>query len=188
MPFGQQNQVIVPAITKVRAYDLADGKVIWECAGLKPNAVPSPVALDGVVYVTTGFQGSAMLAIRLGATGDLTGTESILWTLDKDTPYVPSPLLYDGKLYFNKSNNAVLTCVDCKTGASVFGPDRLEGFPNIYASPVGGGGHVYVVGRNGTTVVIKPGDKLDVIATNKLDEGIDASPAMVSNELFLREK
>jgi len=181
-------QVIVAATSKTRAYDLADGHLIWECAGLKPNSIPSPVAADGLVYVTTGFQGSAMQAIKLGQSGDLTGTDTVAWKLDKDTPYVPSPLLYEGRLYFFKVNDGIISCVNAKTGENLFGPQRVEGLKGAYASPVAADGRVYLVGRNGTTVVIKAGNAFEVLATNALDDPIDASPALVGNELFLRSK
>ncbi|MGH9319727.1 MAG: hypothetical protein ACRD21_06735 [Vicinamibacteria bacterium] len=65
------------------------------------NAIPSPVAGNGMVYVTSSFQGSVLRAIRLSeAKGDITGTPAIAWSLDRNTPYVPSPLLYEDTLYF----------------------------------------------------------------------------------------
>ena len=87
-----QTQIVVASSGKIRSYDLADGKQIWECGGLTANSIPSPVYSDGIVYLMTGFQGFSLLAIRLGQTGDLTGTDAIAWKYDKDTPYVPSPL------------------------------------------------------------------------------------------------
>lgn len=185
---GGVPQVITAATSKIRSYDLATGKLIWECAGLTANAIPSPVNVDDVVYFTTGYKGSILLAIRLGQSGDLTGSDSIVWKYDKDTPYVPSPLVYDGKLYIFKVNTNVLSCLDAKTGTPLYGPQRLEGLGDMYASPVGADGRVYLPSRNGTTAVIRSSDKLEVLATNKLDEGIDASPVLVGNELFLRGK
>ena len=90
------------------------GKLLWESAGLTRNVIPCPVADAGMVYCMSGFQGNALLAIRLGRTGDLTGSDAIAWTHNKSTPYVPSPLLYNGKLYFFANNNGVLTCLDTK--------------------------------------------------------------------------
>jgi outer membrane protein assembly factor BamB len=146
------------------------------------------VAGDGLAYLTTGFRGSALLAVRTDRTGDLTDTEAIAWSYNKDTPYVPSPLLYENRLYLTKVNTGVLTCLDAKSGAPVFGPQRLEGLESMYASPVAAAEHIYFVGRDGTTVVIRSGEKLEILATNKLDDAIDASPALVGNELFLRGK
>ena len=69
----------------------------WRRGRLTPNVIPSPVSGDGIVYVTSGFRGNALRAIRLSAAkGDLTGPPALVWRYDKDTPYVPSPLLYEG--------------------------------------------------------------------------------------------
>ena len=183
---GGQTQVVTAATRKIRCYDLASGRLIWECAGLTPNAIPSPVAGDGTVYATSGFRGNALLAIRLGRTGDLTGTDAIAWSYNKSTPYVPSPLLYGNNLYFYANNNGILTCFDVKTGHALIDAERIEELQGVFASPVGASGRVYLVGRNGVTVVIKQSDPLEKLATNRLDEKFDASPAVVDRELFLR--
>lgn len=180
-------QVIASGTNKVRSYDLATGKQIWEVGPLTTNVIPTPVYADGVVYVMSGFRGAQLFAIKLGKTGDLTGTDAIVWEHKKSTPYVPSPLLYKDRLYFFSGNNAILSVFDAKTGKPIVDSERLEEMQNVYASPVGAGEHVYLVARNGVTQVIKAtGDKLEVVATNKLDEGIDASPAVVGKQLFLR--
>ncbi|MEX2187357.1 MAG: PQQ-binding-like beta-propeller repeat protein [Pirellulales bacterium] len=179
-------QVITSATNRVCGYDLASGTLLWECSGLTTNAIPSPVYADGVVYATTGYRGSALLAIKLGQTGDLTDTDSVLWKLERNTPYVPSPLLYGNRLYLFKSNDATLSCFDATTGKVLIDQVRLSGLRGAYASPVGAGDKVYLVGRNGTSMVIKNADKLETLATNELDEPIDASPAAVGKELFLR--
>ncbi|HYE18308.1 MAG TPA: PQQ-binding-like beta-propeller repeat protein [Tepidisphaeraceae bacterium] len=183
-----QTQVIVSATNKIRSYDLATGKQIWECGGMTANVIPTPVHADGVVYVTSGFRGSNLLAIKLGKTGDLTGTDAILWSAKKGTPYVPSPLLSGNRLYFFQGNEARLSCYDVKTGKPLYEAERIEDLQGVYASPVAAGGRVYLVGRNGVTVVIKDADKVEVLATNTLTDRIDASPAVVGNEIFLRGK
>jgi outer membrane protein assembly factor BamB len=179
-------QIVVAATSKIRSYDPASGKLNWECGGLTRNVIPSPVADGDRVYCMSGFQGNSLLAIRLGRSGDLTGTDAIAWTHKKSTPYVPSPLLYNGKLYFFAINNAVLSCLDAKTGQVVFDAERIEGLQGVYASPLGAAGRVYLAGRNGVTVVLKQSDKVEVLATNKLDDKFDASPAAVGKDLFLR--
>jgi outer membrane protein assembly factor BamB len=179
-------QAVVTATGKIRSYDVSSGDVLWECGGLTRNVIPSPVADSGAVYCMSGFQGNALLAIRLGRTGDLTGGDAIAWTHNKSTPYVPSPLLYDGKIYFFAVNNGILSCLDTKSGDAVFEAQRLEDLPGVYASPLGAAGRVYLAGRNGSTVVLKQSDKLEVLATNHLDEKFEASPAAVGKELFLR--
>jgi outer membrane protein assembly factor BamB len=128
--------VIVNATSKVQSYDLASGAVLWELGGQTVNVIPSPVAQDGVVYVTSGFRGSALFAIRLGASGDLAGTDAILWSHNKSTPYVPSPLLYADQLYLVSGNTGMLSCFDAKTGQAHYEAERLPGMFGIYASPV----------------------------------------------------
>jgi outer membrane protein assembly factor BamB len=183
-----QTQIVSAATKKIRSYDPATGKLLWECAGLTTNSIPSPVAGNGLVYATTGFRGSIMLAIKLGRRGDLTESDAIAWKFEKDTPYTPSPLLYNGKLYFLKVNDAIVTCLNATNGEALFGPKRLEVVQNVYASPVGAAGRVYIAGRNGVTAVLAGGDTFEVLATNTLDDGFDASPVVVGKELFLRGK
>lgn len=179
-------QVIVCASQRIRSYDLATGKQVWECGGLFANVIPSPVSDFGMVYAMSGFRGNALLAIQLGRTGDLTGTDAVAWKHDRSTPYVPSPLLYGERLYFFSGNNATLSCYDAKAGRAHYEAERLDGPSGMYASPVGAAGRVYIAGRNGTSVVLKDGNRLEVLATNKLDEKFDASPAVVGRELYLR--
>jgi outer membrane protein assembly factor BamB len=180
-------QAIVPAMNKITSYDLATGDVIWESAGLTMNAIPSPVADGTMAYLMSGFRGNSLKAINLAeAKGNITGTPAIVWSLDRDTPYVPSPLLYDGILYFLKTNNGLLSAVDAKTGQPHFQAQRIDAIPNVFASPVGAAGRVYIPGREGATVVLRHGPKLEVVAVNELGDGFDASPALVDGELYLR--
>ena len=65
-------------------------------------------------------------------------------------------------------------------------PQRLNGVPNVFASPVGASGRIYIPGREGTTIVIRNSPTLEVLATNVLDDGFDASPALVDREIYLR--
>ncbi len=180
-------QVVTSATNRVRSYDLATGQTVWETAGVTMNAIPSPVAADGVVYVTSGYRDSRLFAVSLAdASGDITDTEAVIWSLDRDTPYVPSPLLHQGILYLVKSNSAVLSAFDAHTGARLYGPERLPGIRNLYASPVAVGDRIYISGREGTTLVITAGPDFEVLASNELDDGFDASPALAGDEIYLR--
>jgi len=180
-------QVITTGTKRVRSYDLASGKLVWECGGLGLNCIPSPVSRNGTIYVMSGYRNRQLMAIRYqGATGDISDSAAVTWKTNKDTSYVPSPLLYDDTLYLLKKNSAVLSCYDASTGTPHYRKQRLEGVEGVYASPVGANDRVYIVGRNGTTVVIKNGSKYEALATNSLDDGFDASPAIVGDELYLR--
>ena len=99
---------------------------------------------------------------------------------------MPSPLLYDDALYLLKSNDGILSAFDPLTGAPHYALQRLAGVPNVFASPVGAAGRVYIAGRDGTTLVIRRGPRYEVLAANTLDDGFDASPALVDGEIYLR--
>ena len=184
---GGRAQVIVNGMNKLRSYDLETGNVVWEAPGTTMNPIPSPVFADGMVFATSGFRGNNLKAVRLaGATGDISRSGAIVWQLDRDTPYVPSPILYDGILYILKTNNGILSAFDAKTGKPHYQNQRLVPVPNVFASPVGASGRVYFPGREGTTLVIKNSPTFEVLATNVLDDGFDASPALVDKEIYLR--
>ncbi len=185
---GGRTQIVTSATGKVRSYDAAKGDLLWETPGMTMNAIPTPVHRDGLVFLMSGFRGNAALAVKLDeAKGDLQAAPSaIAWKLDRDTPYVPSPLLYGNELYFLKGNNGLLSCHDAKSGERLYGPERIEGVPNVYASPVGAGGRVYVAGREGATAVLEAGRSFKLLATNTLEDGFDASPLAVDKELYLR--
>jgi outer membrane protein assembly factor BamB len=182
---GGKPQVVLSGTNKVVGYDLATGAQLWQAGGTTVNAIPSPVFGDGLLIAMGGFRGSMARAIRIAeAKGDVTGSPAQAWTYEKDTPYVPSPLLYRGGVYFLKVNTGILTRLDAKTGAPSF-TERLA-IANVYASPVAADGRVYIVGRDGRTQVIEAGPALKVLATNVLDEPMDMSPAMVDGEIYLR--
>ena len=184
---GGKSQIITSATNRIRSYDLETGKQIWEASGMTVNTIPTPVAADGMVYATSGFRGSALLAIRLAdAKGDIDGSKAIVWTYDRDTPYVPSPLLYKDTIYFFKSNSGILSCFNAKSGEPYYGPQRLGDVMRVYASPVAAQDRVYITGRGGTTLVIRQGPKFEVLATNDLDDRFDASPAVVGDTIYLR--
>ena len=162
-------------------------ELVWRTSGLTPLTIPSPVAGDGMVFVTSGFNGAALKAISLvDARGDVTGTGSVVWSHDRDTPYVSSPLLYGGALYFTKYVHGILSVFDARAGTPHYGPQRVEGLRGVMASPVAADGRVYLTGRDGTTVVIRHGRTYEVLATNKLDDQFSASMALVGGDIYMR--
>ncbi len=179
-------QVVINATNKVRSYDLQTGELIWECGGQTTNTIPSIVADAHNVYALSGYRGNMAMAIALGGKGDLTGSESIQWKVTRGTPYVPSPLLYDGRLWFTQGNNAVITCLNPQSGELHYAQERLSGSSGFYASPVGVSDRVYLAGRNGKTTVIENADELNVLSVNELDGEIDSSPAVSGNALYIR--
>jgi outer membrane protein assembly factor BamB len=179
-------QVVVTATNKVRSYDLGTGRLIWECAGLGVNAIPAPVIQDDVVYVMTGFRDPNLMAIRLGRTGDLTGTDAVLWTNTRGNSYTPSPVLYDNKLY-TLTDTGMLSCYNAKTGVPYYQMTRLPKPYSFKSSPVGAGGKLYMASEDGDVVVVRMGEKFEVLATNTMnDEFFVATPAIVDGEIYLR--
>ncbi len=183
-----RRQVLVNGSNRMRGYDLSSGKLYWECAGMTANAIPTPVIDGDLAFFMSGFRGSALLAIDYAnASGDIAGTDAVRWTYaEKGTPYVPSPLLYQGDLYFLDTNKAILSCVDGRTGQSHYAKKRLEEFQGVYASPVAADGRVYLPCRDGKTAVFASGAEFKLLATNSLDDSFSASPAIVGGQLFLR--
>ena len=180
-------QVVTAAEKRLRSYDLATGDIVWESNGLTMNPIPSPVSDGGLLFAMSGFKGNRLSAIRLAdAKGDISDGKANAWTLDRDTPYVPSPLLYDGLLYFLKSNAGILSVFDANTGRPHYQAQRLNGIPEVYSSPVAAQGRVYVTGRDGTTAVLRQGPRFEMLARNTLDDGFDASAALVDGHIYLR--
>jgi outer membrane protein assembly factor BamB len=181
-------QVVVSATRRVRAYHPDTGDIIWETGGQTVNVIPTPVSDFGMLFATSGFMGKSLMAIELGHTGDLTGGPAIKWSVSRATPYVPSPLLYDDQLYVIDTNRAILSCYDAKTGKPNYVQQRLPELTDVYASPVGADGRVYIAGRDGGVLVIRNSPEFEVLAQNRLNEGIDASPVAIGKTLYLRGK
>ena len=151
------------------------------------NVIASPVAADGIVCFGCSYDLKAMLAVKLeGAEGDITAKPNVLWSTNQRTPYVPSPLLYDGRLYFLGHYQGLLSCRLAASGEIFAGPLRLDGINDVFASPVGAAGRIYITDRTGDTVVISHDASLTQLATNHLDDRFSASCALAGTSLILR--
>jgi outer membrane protein assembly factor BamB len=181
-------QVIVNGITRSRSYDLATGKLLWECGGQTTNPIASPVRYKDLAICMTGYRGYAVVAIPLASRGDVTDSDKLAWQRTDAGPYIASPLLIDDQLYYTKSRDAVLLCVDAGTGETVIDASRIPELSTLYASPVAAAGRIYYTDREGTTTVLAHGNELKVLATNRLEEGVDATPAIVGSQLFIRSE
>jgi outer membrane protein assembly factor BamB len=180
-----QTQVVVPGTRKIHSYDLATGKVIWQAEGLTINVIPSPMRFEDLAICMSGYKGAMVRAIPLASRG-VVDRDHQRWQYEQGTPYVPSPVLVGDRLYFTQTNDPFLTCLEARTGKVLIDRRRLVQVHSFYASPVAVAGRLYLVDREGTTLVLKLGDRLEVLAVNQLAEPIDASPAVVGSQLFLR--
>jgi outer membrane protein assembly factor BamB len=181
-----RKQIVMNGQTAARGYDLKTGEELWRCGGQSQRPCASAVGTDGVAYVASGFRGSFIGAFDLSGRGDLKGSKHLLWSQSKDTPDVASPLLSDGRLYYYKEKTGLLTCVDAKTGTTLFSVTRVPGVNRTYASPVAAAGRIYLTDRGGAITVIEDAPTFRVLATNQVGEGVDATPALAGNELVIR--
>lgn len=150
-----------------------DGSGTWEVG-----------ELQGLLDFPTARGENVLLAIRGGGEGDITGSH-VAWRRNKGIPYVATPLLHGGRLYYVKKGGLV-SSVDAESGAVVYEAERLGQGGEYYASPVGVGDRVLIGSVRGTMFVLGTGDSLEIVARNDFGEGIFATPAVVDGTLYLR--
>ena len=183
-----QKQIVVSASNKVRSYDFNTGKVIWECAGLGTNTIPQPVRQDDLIFAMSGYIKPNLMAIRLGREGDLTGTDAIVWSQTRGNSYTPSPVIYDNKLYV-LTDNGMVSCYNARTGEPYYQQTRLPKTYSFKSSPVGANGKLYLASENEDVLVLRMGEKFEVLATNTMtDQIFIATPAISGGEIFLRSQ
>jgi outer membrane protein assembly factor BamB len=180
-------QVVICSTNYVRGYDRDTGQEIWSCEGMSSNVVTTPVYSNGALYVGSSYEKKVIMAIDVGgAQGDISSTPRIKWTRNRGTPYVPSMLLYGDGLYFLSHYQNVLTRVTAATGKDSPGAVRIEGLTDIYSSPVGANGFIFVTDLEGTTAVLTHSEIPRMVAINRLDEPVAASLALVDGQIFIR--
>jgi outer membrane protein assembly factor BamB len=183
---GGRKQIVVAATKKVRSYDPGNGNLLWEAAGLGSNVIPVPVYHDEHVYVMSGHRDPKLMAIKLGKEGDLSNSDSIVWNHTRGVSYTASPVLNDNKLYV-VTDNGLISAFNAITGEPHYAQVRLPKPYNFKASPVAANGKLYLATEDGDVVVLKMGEKFEVIATNTLaDQVFIATPVIAGGEIFLR--
>ena len=180
-----RSELITSGTEHVISYDPATGKELWRHKGLESNAIPSPVANNDTVYLVAGFPAKIAMAIKLGGSGDLTGTPNVPWKYAKGTAYVPSPILYGDYLYLT-TDRGILTCIDAKTGEVKYEGGRIPIPATFTASPVAFEGKILMTSEDGDTFIVKAGPKHEVLATNSVGEPVYASPAIADGRIFIR--
>jgi outer membrane protein assembly factor BamB len=183
-----RREIVVAATKKVRSYAFDTGALVWEADGLGQNTIPHPVQHGDLVLVMSGFRNPQLMAIRLGGTGDLTGTDAIVWRASRGLSYTASPVLHDGRLYV-VTDAARVSNLDASTGEAAYAQQALPDPHNIKASPVAAGGHLYIATEEGAVVVTSLGDTLEVVASNTLaDQSFVSTPAVADGDLYLRSR
>ena len=178
---GNHEVLISSAADWVYGYDPATGTELWRLSYgvLGYSVVPRPVAAHGLVFLSTSFNQPELIAVRLGEDGR---PPEIAWREKKGAPAMPSPLVAGDELYL-VSDKGVASCLDARTGRPYWS-QRLGG--NFSSSPLFGDNRIYVANREGETFVIQPGQEYKLLATNRLDGGIFATPAAVDRAIYLR--
>jgi outer membrane protein assembly factor BamB len=189
---------------RLMAYNLADGSERWWVGGLPPCGKSTPVVGGGLLFFAApdiimepeaeqrnpdraaqlyANNAARVTAVRAGSRGEV-GPANIVWSEKKGTPGVPSPLYYNGRLY-TFLNGGIVYCRDAKTGKEIYS-GRLGAPGYYYSSPVAAGNKVYIASAEGEVVVLDAGEELKVLARNKLDEAILATPALVDGKIYVR--
>ena len=180
---GGQPRLISVGAKAGYCYDPRDGKEIWKVNTRGFSASMRPVIGNGMAYITTGFGGADLLAVKLEGRGDITGT-NVVWKYGRMVPQKPSPLLVDDLIYMI-NDSGVVTCLDAKTGTMVW-QERING--HYSASPLFAVGRIYCFSEEGKTLVLKPGRKLEILAESQLPDGFMASAAVSGKALILRTR
>lgn len=182
---GNRDEIVFSGQQQVRAYDPDTGAELWHVSGNTYEAIPTPVVGRGLLFCSSGRAGPT-LAIRPGGSGDATQTH-IVWQIPKDSPFVPSTLLYRGFLYMVNDMTAIATCLVAETGKVAWqnrlGQTRREGFSS---SPVAFDGKIFFTNDNGETFVLKAGPQFELLHVNRLGESVLGSPALVQARWYFR--
>jgi outer membrane protein assembly factor BamB len=179
-----QPLLISTAAQAAYAYDPHDGRELWRFQYKGFSNVVRPLVFGDLVILNTGFAKANVFGVRLGGRGDITESHFV-WKQTQACPNKPCPVLIDGLLYSVSDKGGVASCLDAKTGEKLW-TERLGG--NYSASLLYASGRIYAFDQDGKTIVFRPGQKYEELATNQLDEGFMASPAVAGDALYLRTK
>jgi len=178
------DMLVTTAAKAAFGYDPATGKELWFVRYNGYSNTSRPACDDTHMYLNSGFGKADLLAIPLTARGEI-GAEQIRWQFGKGVSTKPSKIVANGRIYFVADKGGVLTCLDAKSGESLW-MARLGG--NFSASPLLAEGRIYFSSHEGVTTVIEEGPKFKRLAENTLDDGFMSSPAVSGRALFLRTR
>ena len=187
----KRTELVTIGTNKIRSYD-PDGKVLWELRGTSGLVSLMPVAKDGLLYIGAGYHYGPLYAIRPGASGDIslepgaTSNEWIVWSQPRGSSIHPCYLISKGRV-FVLMDAGLLACFDAKTGAEIFGRQRLDtGGGRFYASPWAYNGRIFLLNENGDTWVVGDGPEFKMLRKNPLGDVAWATPAIARGSLFVR--
>ena len=186
---GTNTEIVAMGPGEAISYDLA-GKELWRLSGMAGNAIPTPFAYDGLLYLNAGA-GRNLYAIRPGAKGDISlkkdqvSNEHIVWAQERAGTYLPSSLAYEGAIYA-LTHTGILTRFDAKTGKQIY-KTRIDPAATAFTtSPWAYNGKLFCLSEEGQTFVVSTGEEFKLLHVNDLDDFTMASPAIVGERLLIR--
>ena len=180
---GGKTQMISIAGDAVQGFDPDSGERLWSAYCQGEGLVPTPVAGEGMIFTSSGYEKTTLRGIRLGGSGDVTATH-IAWEQKKGVPTQPS-MIYAGSHLFAVTEGGVASCFKAATGEIVW-QERIADKQSFSASPVLAAGRIYIVSETGETTVFAAGPEFKALARNKIAEKCQASPAFSRGAIFLR--
>ena len=175
------NQIVTAGGDRVQGFDVQTGDRIWSIYSQGEGVTPSPVVGAGLIFTSSGFEAPTTRAIRLGGKGDITKSH-IAWEQTKGVSALAS-LLYVAPHVYSITRDNILHCLEASSGKVVW-MKRLEGVHS--ASPVFAEGKIFVLSEDGVTLVLRPGEKYDEIASNDIGENCLASMAVSQGHFYIR--
>ncbi len=189
-----KTEIVATGNKENRSYS-TDGELLWHFNGrMSVLTIPSPFAVDGLVYITSGYfqdNNRPVFALKPGARGDITlgkgetSNEFIKWSLEKMGPYNTSPIVYRG-FYYTLLDQGMITCHDAATGELIYNRKRFPQAKGFTASPWAYNGKVFFLDEDGNTHVMPVGREFKIEQTNSLDELCIATPAISQGKLLIR--
>jgi len=183
-------EVVTNGSKAIRGYDADTGKELWTLGPNSEIACTTPVAGQGLIFVTAGYPPvQPIYAIKIGSAGNLTlpagksSSDAVAWSAQRGGVYLPSPIVY-GDQFYTLSNSGILTAYDAKAGNRVY-QQRLQG-DSFVASPVAAAGNLYLASEDGDVFVVKAGPQFELVAKNPVGEPILATPAWADDLLIVR--
>jgi outer membrane protein assembly factor BamB len=180
---GGKVQMISAGAKAAYGYDPRTGRELWKVQYNDWSVAPRPLYDRGLAYIVTGLTKKELWAVKTDGQGDVTDTH-VVWKLKTRIGKYSSPILVDGLIY-TAAEESFISCLDAATGETVW-TERVGG--KFAASPVYAEGRLYFFDQQGTALALKPGRRLEVLATNTLANGFMASPAVSGKAFFLRTK
>jgi outer membrane protein assembly factor BamB len=191
-PLGRSPEIVFTHCYEgIVGVDAATGKQNWHIDVFgthSQRAVGSPVVFEDLVIGSSGAAGGKrnVVAVRpLAKPQTLDGVQTTAeeaFRLFKSSPHVPTPIVYQGRVYLWE-DKGVVSAYDARTGEVVW---RTRAGGTFFSSPIIVDGRLMNLDVTGKVIVIQLGDKPEILAENELPEGGKGSMAVGAGQLLIR--